>query len=1112
MNIKTSQTGAPKFGSFRPKTTGSALQAPQPDKPADHDTRRRHDLSKTETSRKCHYDDRKAHSQSHRWSEKDDTNSQVGDAPYQLDTINHARGEGSPLYVIDHKGDTQNAIYQKPDQYQVPHYRREVVIGMRRRTQFQQTSYRASEQEEFRTRTLENWDNPRKQGRLSTTATEPDSDGRIKYIRAVQENERVDETLDFIPISSKKRKLLHSNSGSGTHDALSLGQTSVANSMESWHDPNQSDLESTSDASDEESFKGLQAQDASPQAENARLSRLVKDEPNNISAWIDLINHQDQVIGMGREKHVTKASEKGALARVKIAIYEDALKHIGEDVSGREDLLQGLIEEGCQIWDSKTMKRKWKYVLDKNPRSLPLRLRYLDFTQSEPSTFRYDDCRIAMLDALKIFKSMENPDTKAQELGLSETQIYVYLRLTRLMHESGYQEHALALWQAAIEFYLFRPDIRKTSSADIMTEESLLQNFEDFWDEEVPRFGEPDAMGWCDFYKNGGKPPGPNTEVADFSTSTEERLQAFAEIEDLHMRIFRAPGRTIDEALSNDPYHVVLASDMVPVLSLLPASVNSQLLLDAFTCFCQMPPVSDLHRPTSRQRWWLDPFLRNDWLRNEFEPLSRTRPVNESDLESSLFFGQTTARTLFSHMVSLSQSSVPTEWMRHALKSLVDVVPQTGDLSEYRLAFEYEHDAMKAKRTAKNLLKKSPSNLRLWNAYALGEYRAGHIEAAEEAISAAIRMAETLPETLQGDSLILRQTWAWDALDRLNFELALTRAMFGKEKLNEGSLTTNNAADALGSVETQRSLEREQLESLSARRYERFAAATECLALVVYLPNLTLADALSVYQSTLDLVLSWRLTSSLAERIHQARAQLIAYHISGGQGSSYPSAHPSSSTSKFQRSWAFDTNKVRKTLRESLSQFPDNTVILDAHVLNEFRFPLIERDNALSNFSNFSPIKTSARAKPNVSSASANDPTVKATTSKLTEPGPVRYAFAAAILLRRLHFDLDQRSATIYKLRSVFQRATASPGAKYNAGLWKINLGFEINVSAVNGDRTSAKEIFFRGLRQIPWCKDFAIMGFTKLGTLSAEELKGVWEMMVERELRIYVDSKPVTE
>ena len=69
-----------------------------------------------------------------------------------------------------------------------------------------------------------------------------------------------------------------------------------------------------------------------------------------------------------------------------------------------------------------------------------------------------------------------------------------------------------------------------------------------------------------------------------------------------------------------------------------------------------------------------------------------------------------------------------------------------------------------ARKTAKNVLKAYPSSLRLYNAYALIEWRLGNKSAAENVFSTALSMCSGLEPGERIDDLLLWRCWAWELL------------------------------------------------------------------------------------------------------------------------------------------------------------------------------------------------------------------------------------------------------------------------------------------------------------------------------------------------------------
>jgi hypothetical protein len=62
-----------------------------------------------------------------------------------------------------------------------------------------------------------------------------------------------------------------------------------------------------------------------------------------------------------------------------------------------------------------------------------------------------------------------------------------------MMNDSGYNEKAIALFQAIIEFNCFIPP-----AFQAQTFEQRRSMLEGFWESECPRFGELGAKGWAE--------------------------------------------------------------------------------------------------------------------------------------------------------------------------------------------------------------------------------------------------------------------------------------------------------------------------------------------------------------------------------------------------------------------------------------------------------------------------------------------------------------------------------------------------------------------------------------------------------------------------------------
>ena len=75
--------------------------------------------------------------------------------------------------------------------------------------------------------------------------------------------------------------------------------------------------------------------------------------------------------------------------------------------------------------------------------------------------------------------------------------------------------------------------------------------------------------------------------------------------------------------------------------------------------------------------------------------------------------------------------------------------------------------------------------------------------------------------------------------------------------------------------------------------------------------------------------------------------------------------------------------------------------------------------------------------------------------------------------------------------------------------MWKLYFLFECE----RGDFQKATAIFYRAVRACPWVKELYLLAFERLGKeMSVGELRGVYEMVVERDLRVFVGLEEVFE
>lgn len=98
----------------------------------------------------------------------------------------------------------------------------------------------------------------------------------------------------------------------------------------------------------------------------------------------------------------------------------------------------------------------------------------------------------------------------------------------------------------------------------------------------------------------------------------------------------------------------------------------------------------------------------------------------------------------------------------------------------------------------------------------------------------------------------------------------------------------------------------------------------------------------------------------------------------------------------------------------------------------------------------------------------------------------------------------ELRIGNVHSVRSAFENAVSSTACLGNAGLWRL---YVLWCAHTKEFRKSTKEVLYRGMRACPWAKKLMMTAFSELrDVMGFEELKSVYQVMQEKELRIHVD------
>ncbi|KIX08024.1 uncharacterized protein Z518_02679 [Rhinocladiella mackenziei CBS 650.93] len=961
------------------------------------------------------------------------------------------RSEPSPHFVEDRRGDRQNLAYGSLDRRSIPRYHTAgngALIGLPSR-------YRITSRSETR-REVENVDldsvrRSRKQSLLSNVFND---DMKSKKLLSREEGDEEDPHKDFLRFEhrhpNKRRRI---DADADRHDSQeddSYGSSSGAE--------NERLAENAFDA-----FK----KDPVHQ-HHLKLANATSERPHDVQIWQALIDYQQT--SFHHDSHDFRPSSVRSLAELKISLYEQALSHIN-DREGRQTLILGMMQEGNKIWNAEEQASRWQSFLD-NDSSFDLWILYLNFAQSHAVKFSFEECLNVYKRCLRIFRDSPARSRDAQ-------CVYLLLRATLFLWQCGFTEHSIGIWQALLEYNFFRPAN--------LTSEELLSSFGQFWGSEVSRIGEEGATGWGSEMSPDLEPKADEVRSPihglDFDTwaSAESNLEKHAGM----------PARSLDDVNEDDPYRIVLFSDIKDFLFTPLTDHGLRMLQDAFLLFLGLPRVS--HLPET-EHWTRDPFVYShspataepalflgtpkdggglsEDFRHDIPVFQEVRFLPPGVLSPSrkpAGFHSHFARRVFSQLAAIKLQNQPDELMM-----------------EYVVAFEADIDPKSARKLAKSFLKCKSDSLRLYNAYAKLECQLGNFEAAERVWSTALSMRSSLNQDAESRTFSLFRDWAYSYMFRKKYRQAkVLLTMVTDTQIDLNKLQKEDAESSKPSVATQIRVEQyiqSQFDNLVSRgRFDVLPELIDVLAIHKYLnDNLRLESTLQTYDNFLKLLTGPPATVSPAvERVHVQRASLLHAH-----------------STTFGRD--FRPREICAILMESVARFPENFYLqLLCHYYTQ-KSGLIDRLRQVE-----------SKARVHDWTKDARGSIIPCILDLLVE-------------LKRPSYS----GSTNHSIRSAFKRTTeqGSPG-HHSVEIWKAYVSWELS-NTVDDDRIrhsteskdqkrererkkSAAESFYASLRACPWAKELYMLAFGQRvlrDVIGDDGLKQVYQSMVERGLRLHID------
>ncbi|KAI1310978.1 DUF1740-domain-containing protein [Xylaria venustula] len=1037
---KGKRPNVPKFASFKPKASGAEPRAEEP-RPLKHDITRRGGCRPS-----AEID--AAPSSAHRLP---------GDPPTER------KSDGNSCYFLDRRGDNLIIRYGSNDQSRIPRYRRigaGRILGIDGVMRIEKLGSR----DEFFIRNYYEIGSLLSSDKKSLLARGFRSDSQPIRIRR-RNSETGAATEDYLPLkTSRKRKRDGSLSEELSGDEAPSYRSIYGKSKR--HDDSDTDEEHDSDAPERVSNEDVSGPLAMRSIE---LSRKVRQNPGDVESWLELVDHQNDLLDSQTGSRAPTAAEMKSFADIKLSLLEQAMSHTSDDEC-RETLDLKRMEEGLKVWEFKVAVKKFADIMQKYPKSLEAWKLYVTFMQTTLSACRFDEIKRLYTDKMQsLGKELVSLSSVPAQIECSKQIIYVFSRLTRFLADAGFVELALAAWQASLELNFSRPSTLPSKGWEIPI------SFQEYWESEVPRLGEDGWRGWATFVTDVAAQEPPNPKICEplAPPKTRDGYAAWYTTEHYSAQHASIPARTLDEGAEDDPFRVVMFSDFQDILLNFPADIIPYIqpqLLDALLVFCHLPPglqdgnsVSGVANDPFLARSTQDVLFTNLFYKNEvlssedqhtrspefffeIQQMSLTPEVLFSSPQWFRYFGQVHNRLPFTSY----------QWIARTLKQLAQPL-RIGGLAPYALAFEAVNEPGHEKKSAKALLKQDPLNVDLYLGYSILEHNRKNEATARSVVSAALG----LPSISVHDRARLGIQAAWLELD--DGELAkavlqLCRSIGDGLSLEDVQASEPAEATPSQVLKTEQFLVTNRDYKISSGDVAQAVIYAEGLVLLEYLTQRRGKETRSqkqgdiqsaiarISQCSEDLVSRNQQHSPSHERFLQSSARLLYYHATHG---------------------SFRSGLLREQLTKYLSYFPSNTIFLSLFAWREERLSVNDRVRAL--------LQDSILTRVNESLPS--------------------HIFAIAHELR---------TGNAHSTRAAFERALSSDVCRHHVGLWIAYVRFCHGRREL---RAKAKPVFYRAVQACPWSKAVWCEAFaTLVREMDSAELKSVYATMCEKGLRIHVD------
>ncbi|KAI8051900.1 NRDE-2, necessary for RNA interference-domain-containing protein [Gilbertella persicaria] len=644
-------------------------------------------------------------------------------------------------------------------------------------------------------------------------------------------------------------------------------------------------------------------------------NRALDQNPKNVSLWLEFIQFQDEAARGLDPTASTSQKNRTSLNEVKLSIFEKALDHNPTS----EELIHAYLACGAEVWETIRLLRKWDTVLKDHPDSIRLWSDYINLRQTNFASFSFTQCVHVFEDALAVLGKYAQQAHGERKEDIESIMVYILLRACLFVKQSGYQEKAFAILQAAVEFNLFQPRIFEMTGL-----EQKKRWFTEFWESEVLRFGEKGALGWAEYYRktnNGEDVPEvtvekKNDEEEDEILTLTDWLHAEQAQENTHRLPLRM-SQAEDE--DTDPFRIPLIEDVKPFLFNITTFDARYSLIYSIFVFLGLPYTPP--EIGTNTHFFTDTFTHNDLALHDFWPQDKgnarhllwyvagvpmnpehtTAAAHPYSIPNSYPVG---ISELFAKSGSWFKASgkefihcnVDEQFTRNAFEQIL-AIEKNEHLMICYLAFESSCGQKLGRRLAKSLLKDNRASLKLWNAYAQMEKSHDRISEVKRRI---IHMVMTN---------MLVTPYLHHSLDENTPSPTTTSILRAREYFSQRIA---------------------QLSTLSESEEERQAAfyTIVCCGLFEYLSS-GISSAQVVYEHALEYIRERHAERGYAAEMLWTEYATLLYH------------HALSQTHK--------ASAIRTAMERALALFPNNTMFLSFYVWNESKTKIYNRVQHLLN-------------------------------------------------------------------------------------------------------------------------------------------------------------------